>query len=181
MIVRAYVGQNYSPDKTDGWVISGDNGPVLLTAKGDCFTVEHKISGPDWTHDFVPRFGLRTRFLVEIPKSGPGFPDAEKYLQSAEAALEKWDTKSIYANCREVASNLDAVLRTDLGPTSFAYKERWRRAYEGFNHRASLDLHLDGIKSNYPGDRTAEVSRADCEALLFSTKILLKYAVDLTT
>ncbi len=178
-IVRAYAGRDYRSDTNDGWILSGNNGPAFLSATSSKSQLSHRIHASEWVHEFAPRVGLRARFLVEIPKSDGRLPNAETYVIKAEEAMARWDTKSIFANCRELGVFLDGELRTKLGANSFAYKERWGRAYERFNHRASLDLHLEQIRSTYSGDSTARIDRGDCEALLYSAKILLKYALDL--
>ena len=94
--------------------------------------------------------------------------------------MARWDTKSIFANYRELGVYLDKELQTAvIGPTSFAYKERWGRAYDRFGNRASLDLHYVQISATYPQDPTAVIDRRDCEGLFLSAKSLAKYAEEL--
>lgn len=86
-----------------------------------------------------------------------------------------WDSKSVYANCRECGSLLDRKMELKFGKKSYIYKERWRRNYDRFNHLTSLDLHLEEIIKSYP-DELVEINEPDAEHLIIITKALVNLA-----
>jgi hypothetical protein len=160
--------------------LAADGGqPRVLSVAFQKPVLAWRIPAADWIHDYSPKLGLRERYLVEFPSPSGKLSKAPGFLKAAEDAMARWDTKSIFANCRELGVYLDKELQTALGPTSFAYKERWGRAYDRFGNRASLDLHYVQISATYPQDPTAVIDRRDCEGLFLSAKSLAKYAEEL--
>lgn len=178
------VAKGYDPHfvSQDPYVLTTERGggqPQFLYVTFDKPELLWRIPAADWVHDYAPKLGLRERFLVEFPSPTGKLPDVAKYLKAAEDAMAKWDSKSIFANCRELGKYLDSELEKVLGAQTFVYKERWGRAYAQFNHRASLDLHFVQIGGQYPNDPTAQVDRRDCDGLFFSARALAKYAEEL--
>ena len=139
-----------------------------------------RIPALDWVHDFLPALGLGEYFIVEIPKPKGVIKEAWNCVMRAEECFRLWDTKGVYANCREAGYKLDATLKQSLGKDSFVYKERWGRVYAKFEHSASLGLHLEQIKAEgrYPPDEV-RLSRTDAEHLLVMTKTLVRCAEEL--
>lgn len=134
-----------------------------------------------WVAKVLPALGYREYFLVEIPKRGKQVIQAAwNLVAKADDAFARWDTKSVYAHCREVGTLLERTVKEKLGGASFAYAEKWSRANEKFNHFASLDLHLEDIhRSAKYGTGDVKVNKADAEHLLIGTKSLVKYAEEL--
>ncbi len=133
-----------------------------------------------WVERILPQLKDPSLELVEVPLGGGRLKDAAAYLEAAEAAFHGWDTKSVYANCREMATALDRTIRQRLQSDTFATEERWGRAYKRLGDLASLDLHLEDIKKREGVDaQQVRIDRRDAECVLFSAKILLKYANEL--
>ena len=180
MLFTAY-DEKYDSQYTNRWIISGTYGPVFLRIvehELKPYTVE--IAAPKWIHDFLPALRLGEYFTVEIPKPKGIIKEAWDCVTKAEECFRLWNTKGVYANCREAGYRLDATLKQSLGKDSFAYKERWGRMYARFEHLASLDLHLEQIRARgrYSLDEV-RVGRADAEQVLVTTKVLVKYAEEL--
>jgi hypothetical protein len=133
-----------------------------------------------WVNRILPTLSLMDYFLIEIPKGNQTLQEAWKYLDQAENDFRNWNTKGVFAHCRELSTHLDTSIKSKFGKDTFTYKERWRRAYEKFNHWASLDLHLENLKqsSTYPPD-VVVTKKIDAEHLLIVSKALLKYAEEL--
>ncbi len=133
-----------------------------------------------WVEKVLPSLGYLEYFLVEIPKGKKVIQDAWNYLEKAESAFTRWETKAVFANCREMGVLLDKTIKGKFGETDFTFAERWSRAYKQFNHFASMDLHLEDIKKSTKYTPTdVKVNKPDAEHLLFITKSLLKYAEEL--
>ena len=133
-----------------------------------------------WVEKILPPLGYLVYFLVEIPKGKKVIREAWDYLEKAESAFTRWETKAVFVNCREMGVLLDKTIKDKFGEANFAYAERWSRAYNQFNHFASLDLHLENIKLSpkySPAD--VKVHKPDAEHLLIITKSLIKYAEEL--
>ncbi len=130
-----------------------------------------------WVKKILPSLSINDYFLVEIPTGEKVIQEAWKILELAENAFSNWNSKGVYANCREVGSHLDGVLKAKYGADSFIYKEKWGRAYGKFNHYASLDLHLEDLRksSKYSSD-IIQIRKHDAEHLIIITKALIKYA-----
>jgi hypothetical protein len=131
-----------------------------------------------WVKNILPSLGRSKYILVEIPESNSTIKEVCDYLERAEVAFMKWDTKGVSSNCREIGSALDTRIKDKFGD-GFTYKERWGRVYKGFSNWASLDLHLEDIKkSKYMADEV-KTTKADAEHLLVVTKSLIKFAEEL--
>ena len=133
-----------------------------------------------WVEIVLPALGFGEYFIVEIPKGKGIIKDAWDYLDKSEEAFRSWNSKEVYANCRELGKLLDRLLEKKFGKGHFVYTEKWSRAYEKFNHFASLDLHLEDIKNSpkYSPDKV-KTSKADVEHVLIGAKALIKYAEEL--
>jgi hypothetical protein len=178
-VVFAY-DPKYTSSYVNLWVLSATGGPGFLNVEERVRTVTVTISESDWIYDFAPKLGLGEYFIVEIPKGGDVIREAWSYVEKAEEAFRRWDSKSVYANCREAGKLLDRVIKERSGGESFVYKERWGRAYANFEKLASLDLHIEDIKrSQSYKTEEIEISKADCEYLLVLTKSLIKFAEEL--
>lgn len=139
-----------------------------------------QIPRSTWIERILPQLHNSNCELVEFPLGGGRVKLAGAYLEAAEAAFYRWDTKSVYANCREMATALDTAVRQEFATDKFMTEDRWGRAFERFNHLASLDLHLENIKKSAAVDaEQVKIDRRDTECLLLTAKILLKYANDL--
>lgn len=179
LVGRVY-DSGFSTVYTNGWVISGDNGPSFLQVKILSEECSHKISASDWINDFAPKLKLGKFVTVEIPAEGELFDKAAVHLAKADEAFLRWDTKGVFSSCREVGSLLDGLVKREYGKDSFTYKERWGRAYtKHFENWASLDLHNEDLKGRYPSPEQVKLERPDSECLLMSTKLLVKFAQEL--
>lgn len=177
LIVWAY-DHEFRSEYSNGWIISGSNGPTFLNIRTYREECQYCIPSSDWIHDFAPRLGLGRFLILEIPSEGETIKETTSYLTKAEEAFMRWDTKGVFSHCREIGVLLDSHIKKIYGEDSFTYKERWGRAYERFNHWASLDLHQEDFKKKYPPSDVV-TRRADAENLLMSTKVLIKYAQEL--
>lgn len=163
----------YTPKRTTMWIISAPDGIAFEL----CRTESHKkveIPVGHWIHDFIPTFRLGEHILAEIPVKA--LEPVRDLLERAEEAYNRWDTKAIYAHCREIADRLNKlIMESDL--PEFDKKVKWQKsAFCRFKHVASLALHLEEIRQERP---EAKILRADCEHLLNNTKLLIKYAGEL--
>ena len=172
---------NFNSAMDAGWVLSGKGSPNILGVGKVKLELPYQIDVGTWVNEFSTRLGLRSRVLLELPSGGELFDKVKVYLHSAEIALSTWDTKSVFANCREIGSALDRHVKRTCGEKSFTFKERWGRAYRQFSHWASLDLHIEDlkIKKEYEIEELS-VFKPDAECLLFQTKNLIKFAQELT-
>lgn len=133
-----------------------------------------------WVEKILPSLGYLEYFLVEMPKGKKVIREAWDYLEKAESAFTRWETKAVFVNCREMGVLLDKAIKDKFGEANFAYAERWSRAYKQFSHFASLDLHLEDIKmSPKYSPEDVKVNKPDAEHLLIVTKSLIKYAEEL--
>jgi hypothetical protein len=178
-VAFAYDPKYYS-SYTNLWVLSASGGPGFLNVEKRVKTTLVAITETDWIYDFAPKLGLGEYFIVEIPKGGNVIREAWSYVEKAEEAFRRWDSKSVYANCREAGKLLNRVIKERFGEESFVYKERWGRTYANFEKLASLDLHIEDIKrsQSYKAEEI-KIGRADCEYLLTLTKLLIKFAEEL--
>jgi hypothetical protein len=178
-IIMSSTRDDYSPQLGYGWIISGNNSPTIFHLVKERIEVDYRIDVGKWVADYLSKLGMGKRILLELPSEGPVFHDVTEYLSEAENALRRWDTKSVFANCREIGTMLDRYIKNIHGD-GFIYKYRWSRAYANFNSLASLDLHIEDIKNQYP-DQDLRLGKADTEYLLAQTKILTKFAQELVT
>jgi hypothetical protein len=134
-----------------------------------------------WLKNVLPNLGVGEFFVIELPKGDNKIKEAWQYIETAEHAYRNWDSKSVFANCRELGTLLDGKIKDKFGKTSFAYLERWQRRYKNYNYFASLDLHLEDTKSKSNNYTLEEMKtyKADAENMILSAKILLKYAQEL--
>jgi hypothetical protein len=145
------------------------------------FDLSIEIPQSYWISRVLPNLGLGEFFIVEIPKGNQTLTKAWKYLELAETSLKNWDSKGVFANCREIGIHLNSKLETKFGKTSFAYAERWSRAFAMFKHLSSLELHLEDVsksKNNYTAEEL-RTQKIDSEHLILNAKLLVKYAEDM--
>ena len=130
-----------------------------------------------WVDNVMPRLGGNAYFIVEIPRSSEHTAAAWPLIEQAESSLGRWDTKGVFAHCREAATALTNLLQKHYSNGSFVSDQRWNRAVKEFGHFASPDLHLEEHKAKYLGE--VKIERADAECLLIFTKALAKFADEL--
>lgn len=135
-------------------VIQTDNGPVN---KNFVSRYERLSNQPEirlevpqshWVKRILPALGIGEYFLIEIPKGKKTVQAAWDYLDKSESAFRNWNSKEVYANCRELGSLLDKSMKDKFGAGHFSYAIRWKRAYDGFNNLASWNLHLEDLKKS---------------------------------
>ena len=135
-----------------------------------------RIPSTDWIHDYSPKLEIGEYFVVEIPKGKKEIEGAWNYIEKAEECFRTWDTKGVFANCREIGELLNKTV-SDKFKNSPTIK-KWKRAIEKFKYSASLDLHLEDIKEEKPkGD--IKIGKAGAEHILIITKALIKYAEEI--
>ena len=96
-IVSYWHQNNFQSAFSDGWVLSGNNGPTIMSFNNVRIELDCHISADDWIHDFLPKFGLGKRVVFEIPYDDPVQP-VLRHLQNAEEAFGRWDVKSVFAS-----------------------------------------------------------------------------------
>lgn len=182
-LIVSYYDPKFFTSMTNQWILSGDGRNVFLALAEQTLIGEKTISSSDWINDYAPKLELGEFFIVEIPKGEKIIEKAWNYVEKAEESYRRWDTKGVYANCREVGVLLDGIMKEKFGKDNFVYEERWGRTYGrfkniSFNEFASLDLHLEDIKKKYSA-QDIKISKADAEHILIVTKALIKYAEEL--
>ncbi len=139
-----------------------------------------EIPQSHWVGKVLPALGSNTYFIVEVPARNERTAMAWALIESAETAFGRWDTKAVFAHCREAATALGTLVEKHRPEDSFLKRERWGRAVKEFNHFASLDLHLEEKKaSNDYSVDNVKIEKMDAECLLIFTKALAKYAEEL--
>ena len=134
-----------------------------------------------WLKNVLPNLGVGEFFVIELPKGTDEIREAWEFISRAEHAFRNWDSKSVFANCRELGELLDGKVKAKFGNSSFSYKERWQRRYDNYTHYASLDLHLEKLKANSNNYNSADLKayKSDAENMILSAKVLTKYAQEL--
>jgi hypothetical protein len=170
------VGQTYDPDyvppRETMWIPSTMHGSLFSLMEQE-YTYIKEIPVGHWIHDFIPYLGFTKRILIEIPEKV--LEHVSDLLAKAEEAFRRWDTKGVYANCREVGHRLNRIVNESKLSESVK-KEKWGRVYQRFEHMASLDLHLEELRAKYPD---IEIKREDAEQVLDEVKLLIRYAGEL--
>jgi hypothetical protein len=133
-----------------------------------------------WAGKILPGLGSNSYFIVEIPTRNEHIAGAWGLIEQAEKAFDRWDTTAVFAHCREAATALTSLVEKHHAQNSFLIKERWNRAAKEFGHFASLNLHLEDIKSrgSHPSEQV-QIGKSDAECLLIFVKALAKYAEEL--
>jgi len=184
MLIYAY-DPEFSSSRTNRWILSGNGSPIFLATSEQTLKKEISIPSSHWIHVYAPKLELGEYFIVEIPKGLKTIQEAWNYIESAEECFRRWDTKGVYANCREAGSLLDRTIEGKFGKDSFVYEKRWGHAYKRFKNLsfsdfASLDLHLEDIKKSQKySPEDIKIDKADAEHILIVTKALIKYAEEL--
>src|SRR5260370_28570464 len=139
-----------------------------------------EVAQSKWAGKILPALGTNALFIVEIPTRNEHIAGAWSLIEQGEKAIDRWDTKAVFAHCREAATALTGVVEKHHSHNSFLRDERWNRAVKEFRHFASLDLHLEDIKAK--GSHSTEhvhIGKPDAECLLIFVKALAKYAEEL--
>jgi hypothetical protein len=162
--------------------ISGtqSNTEVLTGLERSCSQTYIEIPQSHWVNRVLPALGSNTYFIVEVPARNERTATAWALVERAETAFGRWDTKAVFAHCREAAIALSTLVEKHRPEDSFLKRERWGRAIKEFNHFASLDLHLEEKKAS--GDYSIDnvrIEKMDAECLLIFTKALAKYAEEM--
>ncbi len=165
--------------------IGNNQGVGYLTTETLVRDFDERIHSSDWINDFSPALGLGEFFVVEIPTGNKTLEDAWNLLSKAEESFRRWNLEGVISSCRLVGQNLDGFLKKRFDTESFTYRERWERIYgsgkTGFTGWLSMPLHSEEIKNEGTGGHKYEksqviVTEADAEAILLTTKTLIKYA-----
>ena len=175
IIAYAY-DPKFSANRRNRWIISGDGNPVFLYTLEQTLRKERiRIPAVDWIHDYAPKLELGEYFVVEIPK-GKILKKAWGYVEKAEESSRQWNTKGVYAHCREVGDLLNETVRKKFRNNPIMKK--WKRVIEKFNKLTSLDLHEEEIIEEEPKGEIS-IGRPETEHILIITKALIKYAEEL--
>lgn len=159
------------------WIISGDGSPVFLSIKSQNIRKEGiRINSIDWTQDYLPKLGLGEYFIIELPKGRKVIQGAWKYVEKAEKCYRQWNTKGVYAHCREVGALLNKTINGKFRDDPIIKK--WKRAIQKFEYLTSLDLHEENIEAEEPKGKVS-IGRPEVEHILIVTKALIKYAEEL--
>jgi hypothetical protein len=167
----------FSTAFSNRWILSGNGGAVFLAVNNQSIRKEGiRIPSIDWIQDFLPKFRLGEYFVVEIPKGKEVIQGAWNYVNKAEECSRNWDTKGVYANCREAGKLLDKNVTAEFrnNPTI----KKWKRAIQKFEYLTSLDLHEEDVEAEEPKGKV-RIDKPDVEHILIVTKALVKYAGEL--
>jgi len=129
-----------------------------------------------WVKNILPSLNFGEYFIIEIPRGNKLINEAWDYILKADDCYGRWDTKGVFANCREMGSLLDKVLKEKLSNNPNIVK--WERSFSKFSHFVSLFLHVEDVKGNKPEGKV-DVNKNDAEHILINSKALLKYAEEL--
>jgi hypothetical protein len=129
-----------------------------------------------WVKNILPALNFGEYFIIEIPKGDKLISEAWEYILRADDCYGRWDTKGVFANCREMGTLLDKVVREKLSNNPNLIK--WERSYSKFSYFVSLFLHVEDVKGNKPEGKV-DVNKNDAEHILINSKALLKYAEEL--
>jgi len=175
IIVYAY-DPKFSTGRENQWIISGMGSHVFLRVGEQLLKKDVRIHSSDWIHDYAPKLGMGEYFVVEIPKGEKVIEEAWSYVEKAEECFRIWDTKGVFANCREVGKLLNKIISNKFknSPTI----KKWKRAIGKFNYLASLDLHVEDIKEESP-EGYIKIGKPEAEHILIITKALIKYAEEI--
>jgi len=166
ILCEAYDSE-YNTEKNNGWFLSGAGGPEFLNVMYQKITYDFRIPSTDWIYEYASKFGLGEYYIIQIPKGDNVLVEAWNYVDQAESSYRNWNTKGVYANCRECGNLLDNKIKEKFGKNNFTYKERWGRVYSRFEKLASLNLHLEDLKLSYPSEEV-EIYKPDAENLLIN-------------
>ncbi len=191
-IFHAYQERNYYQNNSNLMFVSENAEAIGNQPRGGYLMVDSlarefnvRVSASDWINDFAPALGLGEFFVVEIPIGDKTIKEAWDLISRAEESFRRWNIEGVMSSCRLVGQNLDGLLKKKFGEESFTYRERWERIYGsgkmGFTSWASMPLHSEEIKNEGTGGRKYDksqviVTEADAEAILLTTKTLIKYA-----
>jgi hypothetical protein len=178
IMVSRLFRDGFNTNRVNLWLLSGYGSPQFLRVYEYVDSVTAEIPESKWVREFMPKLGLGTYFIVEVPAKGV-LQEAWSLVEKAEEAFHRWDTKGVFANCREVGYLLNRLVESS-NLSDFVKREKWGRVYKHFENFASLDLHLEEIKKSqryHPED--IKVTSQDCMNLLIATKSLIKYVEDL--
>ncbi len=167
---------NFSDRTNSRWILSGYAGPVYLSLKEQPLSKNIQIAASDWINNYLPKFKMSNYFTVEIPSDKKEIVKAWEYVGKAEKCFGAWDTKGIYANCREAGSLLNEIVQNKFKNNVIIKK--WKRAIKNFEHFSSLDLHTEEIKKENP-EGEVQIKKSDAEHILIVTKALVKYAEEI--
>ena len=176
-IVAYAYDPDFSSSYTNRWIISGSGSPVFLEIREQLLKKDVRIPSTDWIHDYAPKLEIGEYFVVEIPKGEKVIEEAWDYVEKAEECFRTWDTKGVFANCREVGKLLDKIVSNKF-KNSPAIK-KWKRAIGKFEYSASLDLHVEEISKKEKPEGDIKIGKAEAEHILIITKALIKYAEEL--
>lgn len=140
------------------------------------FNIE--IPQSHWLKNVLPNLEVGEFFVIELPKGDIKLKKAWEYIETAEHAYRNWDSKGVFANCRELGEFLNDKIKNKFGESSFTYSERWQRRFKNYSYFASLDLHLEEKKSKpntYAPDEV-KTYKTDAENMILSAKVITKYA-----
>lgn len=136
--------------------------------------LEFKIPRSHWVENILPSLNYGKYIILEIPLNNNSIGKAWNYIEKAEKSFNEWNSKDVYANCREAGTLLDSMVKTKFSENPDIKK--WEKAFSYFNGSASLNLHQEDIKKKKPvGD--FEIKKSDAEFILISTKVLYNYAI----
>lgn len=165
--------------------VPGQDHSMFLDTHNYYQKLELKIPMSEWVNDYLPAFSYGNYFIVEFPLGDRDIPEVWKNIEEAEKAYRQWDISGVFSSCRLAGQALDRKIKDKFGENSFTYRERWGRIYGikngGFDHWTSMPLHEEDIKGEGTGNRRykedeIKTSEADAEAMLFTIKVLAKYA-----
>lgn len=176
-IIASKHTDRFTPVRDDGWILSGSGNPIFLKIEAIKVECPHEIDVTSWIKRYLPKLERGKPISFRISLEGDLADQTMQDLSKAEDAFKLGDTKSVFAYCREIGVRLDNYLKNLCKNNSFAYKEKWGRAYANFGRMASLDLHLEDVKKSEKYTiQNISTDESDLSYLLIQTKNLIRYA-----
>ena len=161
------------------------HGTTLFEVHNDHERFQITVPMSEWVNDYLPAFSYGNYFIVEFPAGEKDISDAWRNIDEAEKAYRQWNISGVFSSCRSAGQALDRIIKERFGEGSFTYTQRWGRIYGikngGFDHWTSMPLHQEDIKGEGTGSRKYQegeikATESDAEAMLFTIKVLAKYA-----
>lgn len=139
----------------------------------------YAINSQEWSK-IKSQMDFSKSSYIEISEMASSSKEVMRYIDLAEKAYNDWDYKGVFNNCREAGSLLNVEVKRALGARSFAFAEKWKRAFANFESFASLALHVEDIRGGkkYTSEEIS-FTRSDADHMIILTKSLSGFATNL--
>lgn len=130
--------RDFSADKTDMWLLSGEGQPAFIEVRDNNFKMDINIASSDWIHDFCPIFQIGKFSIFEylLPAYIVGSGSLEERLNEAINAIKKMEGKILEGEWDEVIDESRPIC--ELLRNEKEIKDLMVR--DGYNEQAFMDL-----------------------------------------